>query len=61
VKQAAATINVRSALQAQVPSTVGQKEPGVVNSMKSKLKVRVLRHHFDEKRVSAGTIIETNY
>jgi hypothetical protein len=62
VKQAASTINIRSALQAQVRSTAAQNTPGVVsNSMKSKLKVRVLRHHFNEKRVAAGTIVETNY
>ena len=52
-------LSLRSANQQ--PSIKEEPVIGGRSSMKSKMKVRVVRHSFDEKRTVSGTIVETNY
>jgi hypothetical protein len=62
MKSKSAAQTVKSALSSPVAGRVEADGRSGAPLMKSKMKVRVVRHHFDgDKRPSGGTIIETMY
>lgn len=49
----------RSALSTEAKMPIEGKAE--LNLMRPKLKVRIVRHSFDEKRVQQGPVVETSY